>query len=322
MEKNRLFHIWIFIAASTLLSVVLVAQDARNDSAASTAQGQSSKVSQSPSADQPKQSRATGNGQKHENFNYYSIEQEIQLGKEFAAQVDATAVLIHDPVVVEYISRVGHNLARNSEPKFTFTFRVIDSPEPRAFALPGGIVYINSGLLQTADNEAELAAVMAHAIAHVNARHVTRMFSRTEFINLMQKPSKQKSTLPDYCSMYAMCEKDESDGVPPVFFKFSRNFETEADWLGVQYVYKAGYDPNGFLSFLGRREQIEKKEPLPVAQFPTHPTTAERISVIEKEIASILKAQERYTVDTEEFQAIKTRLSNLKTQGLHAAAKR
>jgi predicted Zn-dependent protease len=329
MEKRCFFRLWIVAIVMVLPCFAKAVQDAETVPT-SPAQSQSSPRPEQAQPEQVSSDKNSGNSpdtkpassnekQKPENFNWYSMDSEIKLGKEFAKQVDAKAVFITDPVIVEYVSRIGQNLVRDSDPKFSFSIRVIDSPEPRAFTLPGGIVYVNSGLLQAAENESELAAVMAHAIAHVNARHVTRLFSRGDFIDLQQKSAaQQKSTLPDYCSMYAMCEKDESTGVPPAFFKFSRNFEIEADWLGVQYVYRAGYDPNGFLAFLYKREQIEKKTTLPVAKFPTHPTTAERISVIEKEISSILSARDQYTVDTGEFQAIKTRLASLKTQGTHA----
>jgi predicted Zn-dependent protease len=217
-------------------------------------------------------------------------------------------------MVTEYVARLGQNLVRNSDPKFSFAIKVIDSDEIKAFALPGGILYVNSGSLLAADNEAELAAVMSHAIAHVNARHVTRIFTQTASLSSPRKPEiQQKLIVPDYCSIYAMCEKDELNA-SPVFFRFARGFEMEADWLGVQYIYKAGYDPNGFLSFLEKREQIEKKAPLAAAKFPTHPTNAERIAVIEKEIASVLPARERYVLDTLEFEQVKARIASLKTQ--------
>ncbi|HEY3767057.1 MAG TPA: M48 family metalloprotease [Candidatus Angelobacter sp.] len=328
MEKKCFFRIWIVIAGMVLPSVALTVQDSKTASTSTVGQNQSSPPDQARSEQIPSEKKPGNNpdgktssanqNQTPEPFNWYSIENEIKLGKEFAKQVDAKAVFITDPVIGEYVSRIGQNLVRQSDTKFSFSIRVIDSPEPRAFALPGGIVYVNSGLLRTAENESELAAMMAHAIAHVNARHVTRLLSRSEFANAHQKTSApQKSTLPDFCSLYAMCE-DESISVPPAFFKFSRNFEKEADWLGVQYVYKAGYNPNGFLSFLWKREQLEEKTPSPAVRFPSHPPAAERIAMIGKEIRSILSPQPSYVVDTPEFQMIKARLLSLKTQDVHA----
>jgi beta-barrel assembly-enhancing protease len=331
MEKKCFFRIWVVIAGMALPSFAL-AQDSKPSSTSSVGQSQSSPPDQTrpdpiPSDNKPGNSpdakaSAAGENQKPENFNWYSIDSEIQLGKEFAKQVDANSIFITDPVVVEYVSRIGQNLVRNSAAQFSFAIRVIDSAEPRAFALPGGIVYVNSGLLRVAENESELAAMMAHAIAHVNARHVTRLLSRSNFANVHQKAAvQQKSTMLNYCSMYAMCEKDESSDLP-AFFKSSRNFETEADWLGVQYVYKAGYHPNSFLSFLWKREQIEQKTPLSAERFTTHPTSAERIAVIKKEITTILPARDSYVVDTPEFQMIKARLVSLKTEKPGAAIPR
>ncbi len=310
MRKNLFLRFWILIAGVALQSHVFAMQ---NQEAAPGGQIQNQPLSpdKSPKNSPDNKNAAAGETQKQENW--YSMDNEIKLGQEFAKQVDAKAVFIQDPMVTEYVARLGQNLVRNSDSRFSFAIKVIDSDEIKAFALPGGILYVNSGLLLAADNEAELAAMMSHAIAHVNARHVTRIFTRTLLASPQKPVIQQKLIVPDYCSIYAMCEKDELN-VSPVFFRFARGFEMEADWLGVQYIYKAGYDPNGFLSFLGKREQTEKKAPLPAAKFPTHPTDAERIAVIEKEITSILPANERYVLDTLEFEQVKARVASLKTQ--------
>jgi predicted Zn-dependent protease len=237
-----------------------------------------------------------------ENFNWYSMDLEVKLGVKLAEQVNARLTFISDPAVTGYVSQVGQNLVRNSDPKFSFTIKVFDSPEARAFALPGGLLYVSSGLLLKARNEAEMAAIMAHAIAHVNARHVTRLLSKSAFIN-----GDAKLLLQDYCNIYAMCEKDVPTANPPSF-KFSRNFEKEADWLGVQYLYKAGYDPIEFVTFLEERKQEEDSISPRVAELPSHPPLEERIAVTSKEILGILPQRNRYITNTSEFEQIKARL--------------
>jgi len=189
-------------------------------------------------------------------LDWYSIEKEIRMGKQYAMQVEQTVKLIQDPVVNEYVNRVGQNLVRNSDAKVPFTIKVIDSDEVNAFALPGGFFYVNSGLILAADEESELAGVMAHEIAHVAARHATRGQTRADIANIATIPLIFIGGGLGYGVRQLV-----GIGLPMTFLKFSRTFEAEADYLGLQYMYKAGYDPNSFVSFFEKLEAQEKKKP-------------------------------------------------------------
>lgn len=245
--------------------------------------------------------RGVGNG-----LDFYSIEREIGLGKQLAQEVEKTAKFINDPVVNEYVNRVGQNLVRNSDARVPFTIKVIDSDVVNAFALPGGFFYVNSGLILHADEESELAGVMAHEIAHVCARHGTKQATKGELINLASIPA--MIFIPYSWAGYAMYQ-GMNFAIPLTFLKFSRDAEREADYLGLQYMYKAGYDPNSFVSFFEKVQTEEKKQPGTIPKvFSTHPPTPDRIEAVQKEIATILPAREQYIVSTSEFDTVKERL--------------
>jgi len=237
--------------------------------------------------------------------NFYSIEKEIALGKQLAQEVERQARIINDPVIAEYVNRVGQNLVRNSDAKVPFTIKVIDSEEVNAFALPGGFFFVNSGLILKADNEAELAGVMAHEIAHVAARHGTRQATRGEIA--------QFATLPlifmgGGWGMYGAYQA-ASVLVPIGFLQFSRAFESEADMLGLEYMYKTGYDPEAFVDFFEKIETLEKRKPGTMSKvFSTHPPTDDRIKAAQKNINELLKAKPEYVVTTSEFNDVKGRL--------------
>ncbi len=242
--------------------------------------------------------------------NWYSLESEIRMGKQYAQQIDATVKLVQDPVVTEYVNRIGQNLVRNSDAKVPFTIKVVDSDEVNAFALPGGFFYVNSGLILAADEEAELAGVMAHEIAHVAARHAAREMTRSQWLNIGSIPLIFIGGGIGYAVQSAA-----SLAVPLTFLSFSRGFEAEADYLGVQYMYKSGYDPQAFLSFFEKLQAKEKKKPGTLSKaFSTHPQTPDRIEKSQEEIAKILPARAQYTVTTSEFDDVKSRLASLENR--------
>ena len=251
-----------------------------------------------------------GNRDVGKGVNFYSIEREIGLGKEMAAETERQAKLIDDPMVTEYVNRLVQNVARNSDAKVPFTVKVIDSDEVNAFALPGGFTFVNSGLILQTDNEAELAGVVAHEIAHVAARHGTRQATRGQLINYSTIPLIFMGGWAGYAVRQAI-----GLAVPMGYLKFSRNMEAEADLLGLQYMYKTGYDPTEFVNFFERVETLEKKKPGAVSKlFSTHPMTGDRIRAAQKEIQRDLKPEPRYIVDTSEFHDVRARLLMLENR--------
>jgi predicted Zn-dependent protease len=237
--------------------------------------------------------------------NWYSLDKQVAMGKTFAQQVESQAKLIQDPVVTEYVNRLGQNLVRNSDAKVPFTIKVIDAEDINAFALPGGFFFVNSGLIMNADNEAELAGVMSHEIAHVAACHAAREQTRGELANLASIPLIFVGGGLGYAAYSAM-----GIAVPIGFMKFSRGFEAQADYLGLEYMYKAGYDPQAFIAFFEKIQAQEKQKPGTIAKvFSTHPETPDRIEHSQDEIEHILPARDQYILDTSEFEDVKARLA-------------
>jgi hypothetical protein len=243
-------------------------------------------------------------------WDWYSTEAEIRMGKEYATQIESSLKLVTDPVINEYVNRVGQNLVRNSDAKVPFTIKVVDSDVINAMALPGGFFYVNSGLILAADDEAELAGVMAHEIAHVAARHTTRQMTRAQFANYMSLP------LIFVGGGIGLAAREAAGiGLPMTFLKFSRSFEAEADYLGIQYMYKAGYDPNEFVNFFEKIQAQEKKKPGSMAKvFADHPQTPDRIAKSQEEIATILPPRDQYIETTSEFNEIKARLAAIENK--------
>jgi predicted Zn-dependent protease len=247
-----------------------------------------------------------GNRKVGKGVNFYSLEKEIALGKQLSQEVERSAKLLDDPVVIEYVNRVGQNLVRNSDAQVPFTIKVIDSDEVNAFALPGGFFYVNSGLVLRADEEAELAGVMAHEIAHVALRHGTRNATKGQITQLAMIPLILLG--PGGWAGYGLYEGLQF-AIPLGFLKFSRDAEREADFYGLQYMYKAGYDPNAYVSFFEKIQAEERRRPGSIPKvFNTHPPTPERIQKTQTEIASILPARDQYIVSTSEFDYVKSRL--------------
>jgi len=252
---------------------------------------------------------AIGNRGVGKGVNFYSLEKEIALGKGLAQEVERSSKLIDDPVVTEYVNRIGQNLVRNSDARVPFTIKVIDSDEVNAFALPGGFFYVNSGLILRAQEESELAGVMAHEISHVTARHGTKNATKGEIMQIASIPA--MIFIPYSMAGYALYE-GINIAIPLTYLKFSRDAEREADFLGLQYMYKAGYDPNAFVTFFERIQADEKRRPGTIPKvFSTHPPTPDRIEAAQKEIARILPNKPEYIVTTSEFDNVKARLRNI-----------
>jgi hypothetical protein len=244
--------------------------------------------------------------------NWYSVDWEIRNGKGYAMEIEKSAHLVTDPLIVEYVNRVGQNIVKNSDCKVPFTIKVIDSDEINAMALPGGFFYVNSGLILAADEEAELAGVMAHETAHVCAHHAAREATRLNYAQIGSIPLiiMTQGTWTGYGIYEAM-----QLAIPITFLQFSRNFEAEADWLGLQYMYKAGYDPQAFIQFFEKIDALEKHKPGTLAKvFADHPQTPDRIAHSEDEIATIMPARPDYIVTTSEFDDVKARLSRLENK--------
>ncbi len=242
--------------------------------------------------------------------NWYSIERQVAMGRQYAQQIESQVKLVNDPVVTEYVNRIGQNLVRNSDAQVPFTIKVIDSDVVNAMALPGGFFYVNSGLILAADEEAEMAGVMAHEIAHVAACHLAREQTRGTLMQLATIPLIFVGGGIGYGAY-------EAAGPAAMlgFLKFSRGFEAEADYLGVEYMYRAGYDPSAFVSFFEKIQAMEKKKPGTLAKtFDTHPQTPDRIEKTQEEIRKILPAKSEYIVTTSEFDDVKARLASIENR--------
>jgi len=244
-------------------------------------------------------------------INFMSLEKEVELGRQLAAELERSVKLQDDPVLNEYVNRVGQNLVRNSDAKVPFTIKVIESDEVNAMALPGGFFYVNSGLIEAADNEAELAGVMAHEIAHVAARHGAENASKGQLM--------QFATLPAVIFggpiLGTVARQGSNLLIPMAYLKFSRGSEAEADYLGLEYMYKAGYDPTAALEFFEKLQAMDKAKPGTMSKlFSSHPPTADRIEKSKTNISTVLPDREQYVVTTSEFDRMKSRLMMLENQ--------
>jgi predicted Zn-dependent protease len=240
-----------------------------------------------------------------------SVEKEVALGRQLAAEVDRQAKFIDDPMITEYVNRVAQNLVLHSDAKVPFTVKVIDSDEVNAFALPGGFFYVNKGLILAADNEAELAGVMAHEISHVIARHAVENQTKA---NLMQYGTLAGIILLGGIPGMVL-QNTAGLGMMTAFMKFSRSAEAEADKLGTEYLYAAGYDPTALATMFEKLEAKNKKKPGTIAKiFADHPAPADRRAA-SLALAARFPEHEEYVINSSEFNRVKgnlLRLSNAK----------
>ncbi|MGH9402332.1 MAG: M48 family metallopeptidase [Terriglobia bacterium] len=240
-----------------------------------------------------------------------SEQKEVAIGKQYADQIDHSAKLIKDPVVNEYVNRLAQNLARNSDVKVPISVKIIDDPTINAFALPGGFLYVNSGTILAASEESQLAGVIAHEIAHVACRHWASSMTKQTILQYAMIPL---MFTPMSIGTYYILNAAMGTGIPMAFLKFSRDDEAEADFYGLQYMYKAGYDPNSYVAFFGKVINEERESPGSVASvFADHPPTPDRIIKCEEEIKGVLPKKSEYLVNTSEFDDVKTRLETLLT---------
>lgn len=241
---------------------------------------------------------------------FYSVEKEVALGRQMAMEIDRSSKMVTDPLITEFVNRIGQNIVLHSDAKVPFTFKVIDSNDVNAFALPGGFLYVNRGLLEAADNEAEVAGVLAHEIAHVTARHGIEQASKGQLLNIASIPLIFFGGLGGF-----IVQQVAGIALPLTFLKFSRGAEKEADRLGAQYMWAAGYDPNALISFFEKLQSKNKKEPGTLAKvFSTHPMTGDRIKETQKLIVRFPERSE-YQLSSSDFNEIKSRLYAIGSAG-------
>jgi predicted Zn-dependent protease len=225
-------------------------------------------------------------------LDWYSIETDIKIGRTYAARIEPSMRMVQDPVVNEYVNRIGQNLVRSSDARFPFIIKVVEADDINAMALPGGFLYVNSGLILAAESEAELAGVMAHEIAHAGLRHATRTMTRARLMEILSLPAAVAVPAAGSAARVAM---------PLTLLRFSRTFEAEADYFGIQYMYKAGHDPNALINLFEKIQALEKRKPGTLSRaFATHPQTPDRIQKSQKEIATILAPRDHYIENTAE----------------------
>lgn len=298
------------LAACSLFSVGALAAPQDNQDSSQTQdqqQAKAKKEKKKKKLDPKKDVDEIGNRDVDKGVNFYSLEKEIAMGKQLAQEVERQAKVIDDPVIAEYVNRVGQNIVRNSDAKVPFTIKVLDTEEVNAFALPGGFFFVNSGLILKAESEAELAGVMAHEIAHVAARHGTKQATKG---TLAQIGMTAASIFVPYTMAGYGAMQGASILIPMGFLTFSRSMEREADYLGLQYMYKSGYDPTAFVDFFEKLQTMEKRKPGTLAKvFASHPMNDDRIKAAQNEIQTILPSKPEYVVNTSEFNDVKARLA-------------
>lgn len=244
-------------------------------------------------------------------LNFYSVEKEMALGKQLAEEVARQAKVVDDSILSEYVNRIGQNLARNSDAKVPFTFRLLQNDVPNAFALPGGYIFVHTGLIGIASEEDEFAAALAHEIAHVAARHLTCRDTKAQIANMGTIPL---SILLGGWGGFA-ARQAAGAAIPMTFLSFSRHDESEADFLGVQYMWAAGYDPAGAISIFEKLETLQRTQPTAVSKLlSTHPMDADRIAKTQAEIDKILPSKPEYIVTSSDYTNMRERLLKMENR--------
>lgn len=259
-----------------------------------------------PAQDPKKDPDQIGTRDVSKGINFFSIEKEMALGRQLSQELEQHRTLVTDKKITEYVNRIGQNLARHSDAKIPLTIKVIEGDDPNAITLPGGYIYVQTGLIRTADTEAELAAALAHEIAHVAARHGTRQATQTQVTQL--------ATIPlIFLGGWGVCVMGASNAIMPVgLLAGQRGNETEADLLGLQYLYKSGYDPLGMVDIFEKIFSFDERKHGKMAQvLSSHPASGGRLVAVQKNIETLLKEQPQYIVTTSEFNEIQARLLSL-----------
>src|SRR6266704_1018477 len=303
----------LFLAFVVAIPVPLFAENDNSDQTNTTSKDQNKDKDQDKGKSKKKNSDVENIGNRNINkgsINFISLEKEIVIGRQLANEIERQVKLVEDPTINEYVNRVGQNLVRDSDAKVPFTIKVVESDEINAFALPGGFFYVNSGLILAADDESELAGVMAHEIAHVAARHGTENASKGQLVNIASIPLIFLGGVGGFA-----IRKAAGSLIPMQFLQISRKAEAEADYLGVQYLYKTGYDPGAAVSFFEKLQARETARPGSVSKmFSTHPPTGDRIEMTKKNIELILPDKDQYVVTTSEFNKVRTLLAQLENR--------
>jgi len=228
--------------------------------------------------------------------NFTSLQGETRLGQQAAAELERSVTLVDDADIQSYVDRVAQNIAKNSDSKFPITIKVILSNDVNATALPGGFIYVNTGTIKAAGNEAELAFVIAHLVGHVAARHATENNSKGTLLQIAAVPT------------ITFTGGVLGTTMPGAMFEFSRGDVKEADFLGLEYLYATGYDPQAAVGFLRKLEAVEASGPKQSSLFRTHPPTGDRIMLMEKHIKAVIPTRANSTLNTAEFDEIRARV--------------